>query len=138
MRLHGINFCVIELLTSSCTHTWFWWAPVSSIEGNYYLVNCWISPVAFSSAFESIFRMLLNIRKYNQALRFLCLSAFIGALKLPWILSLFLTGDLFSAINLNIFCKPYPITSAILFTMHWTHLYSGFAERRMSLRDKKS
>lgn len=34
-----------------------------SIEGNYYLVNCWISPVAFSSAFESIFRMLLNLYK---------------------------------------------------------------------------
>lgn len=92
-------------------------APFSSLEGSCCLINCWVSAVAFSSTFESIFIMLLNpykkiwsirLRGKNKLVRreclipphvytlfvFLTLNTVCWILPKPWHEKMFSTGKM--------------------------------------------
>lgn len=105
------------------------------------LINCRVSTVAFSCIYESIVIMLLNIYKKiwssSQISVMVCVHRYIEVSMNTQ----FIPDRRFIQCHQqksNIFCQPYPITSVILHSMHWTNLFSDFAERHMSLRDKNS
>ena len=105
------------------------------------LINCLVSTVTFSSTFESIFIMPLNIYKKIWSSSQISVMVCVHRCIEVSMNTQFIPDSRFiqcHQLKSNIFYQPYPITSAILHSMHWTNLFSDFAERHMSLRDKNS
>lgn len=134
-----VNCCIIALYTSLSTHSSK--GLLFHLQGGCFLINFWVSTVAFSSKFESIFIMLLNLYKkiwssFQISVQ-VCVHRYIEASMNTQ----FVPDRRFiqcHQLKSNIFRQPYPITSVILHSMRWTNLFSDFAERHMSLRDKNS